>query len=252
MRLAQRRRWSRDELLVVLRMYFTLEFGQLHSRHSTVIKTAEHLGRGANSVAMKASNFASLDPAITSTGRKGLVGASAADRTVWAEYSEQWDDLAVDAAIAWDDFGSSVDPVIMAPAGASESLNTMKVRRHQGFFRASVLANYQYRCAITGLESPALLNASHIIPWSVDESRRADPTNGLALNTLHDRAFDRGLISIDESLKVIVSSRLKSLAENEFTESALLKWEGWELITPFRHPPNSEALEYHRDEIFVA
>jgi putative restriction endonuclease len=247
----ERRRWGRDELLIVLRMYFNLDFGQLHARHPTVIATAEQLGRGVNSVGMKASNFASLDPAITSTGRKGLVGTSSADRALWAEYSEQWDDLAVDAAIAWDDFGSSVDPVIMVPAGASESLSSMKARRHQGFFRASVLANYQYRCAITGLESPALLNASHIIPWSIDESRRADPTNGLALNTLHDRTFDRGLISIDESLKMIVSSRLKSLAENEFTESALLKWAGWELIPPFRYPPNSEALEYHCDEIFV-
>ncbi|NQW17028.1 MAG: HNH endonuclease [Chloroflexi bacterium] len=250
--MADRRRWNRDELLVVLRMYFTLDFGQLHARHATVIQTAAHIGRGANSVAMKASNLASLDPAITSTGRKGLAGASAADRAIWAEYSNQWDDLAEDAASAWEAFGSDADLVSMPPAGASESLITTKVRRHQGFFRATVLANYQYRCAITGLESPALLNASHIIPWSVDISRRTDPSNGLALNALHDRAFDRGLISIDGSSKVIVSSRLKSLVQNDFTESALLNWEGEKLITPFRHPPNREALEYHRDEIFVA
>lgn len=65
----------------------------------------------------------------------------------------------------------------------------------RAFFRAAVLAGYDHRCALTGLDLPELIHASHIIPWADNVPRRADPTNGIALNVLHDRAFDRGLIT---------------------------------------------------------
>ena len=45
-----------------LYLYHKLPFGQLHSRNPAIIALAEKLGRGANSVAMKLNNFASLDP----------------------------------------------------------------------------------------------------------------------------------------------------------------------------------------------
>ena len=54
-----------------------------------------------------------------------------------------------------------------------------------------------------------LLNASHIIPWSVDKMRRADPRNGLSLCVLHDRAFDRGLIAVDEDFRIILSEKVR-------------------------------------------
>ena len=54
------RRWTRDELLVALNLYHKLTFGQLHARHPAIVALAAKLGRGANSVAMKLCNFASL------------------------------------------------------------------------------------------------------------------------------------------------------------------------------------------------
>ena len=56
---------------------------------------------------------------------------------------------------------------------------------------------------------PELLNASHIIPWSKDIARRADPCNGIALNALYDRAFDRGLITFDESFRQVLCHAYK-------------------------------------------
>ncbi len=91
-----RRAWTRDELLVTLNLYHKLTFGQLHSRNPAIIALAEKLGRGANSVAMKLNSFASLDPALQLRGIKGLKGASAKDRTVWAEFHENLDEAVAD------------------------------------------------------------------------------------------------------------------------------------------------------------
>ena len=128
---------------------------------------------------------------------------------------------------------------------------TVKGRRVQSFFREAVLAAYDKRCAVTGLDVPSLLNASHIIPWHADATRRADPANGVALNALHDRAFDRGLITFDDSLRVVVSSRLKRVKVSDWGETALLGTEGWALRPPERFLPDPEALRHHREVVFV-
>ena len=80
--MATGKRWTRDELLVALKLYHKLTFGQLHARQPATIALAEKIGRGANSLAMKLCNFASLDPALKLRGIKGLPGASALDRAV--------------------------------------------------------------------------------------------------------------------------------------------------------------------------
>jgi putative restriction endonuclease len=120
----------------------------------------------------------------------------------------------------------------------------------QSFFRAAVLTSYEGRCAISGLDVPELLSASHIIPWSQSIERRADPTNGLCLNALFDRAFDRGLIAIDADLRVLVSPRLKDAADAAELGCSLREAEGRRLATPQRFPPAAEALEHHRRSVF--
>ena len=52
------------------------------------------------------------------------------------------------------------------------------------------------RCPITGITEPALLRASHIVPWAdCDDAQRLDVHNGLLLSALWDAAFDTGLVS---------------------------------------------------------
>ena len=74
--------WTRQELFVALNLYHKLTFGQLHARQPAIVALAKRLGRGANSLAMKLSNFASLDPALKLRGIKGLEGASNLDRVI--------------------------------------------------------------------------------------------------------------------------------------------------------------------------
>lgn len=230
-----RRDWTRSELLQALRLYMRLPFGRLHDRNPEIIALAERIGRTPGSVGMKACNFASLDAAITSTGRRGLSGASAADRTIWAEFMANPEEVAAEAEALADQLpispnerqgstppppasldpqSSIFDPHFPDASTETELPRLTRARRVQSFFRAAVLTSYESRCAISGLSDPRLLNASHIIPWSTSIPRRADPTNGLCLNALFDRAFDRGLITFDESLRVVVSPQLQTTARN--------------------------------------
>lgn len=80
---------------------------------------------------------------------------------------------------------------------------------NQDYFRSVLLSNYDGACCLTGIDIPALLTASHIKPWAAaTPSERLMSSNGLLLNALHDRAFDRGLITLDERYRVVVSSRV--------------------------------------------
>lgn len=114
-----------------------------------------------------------------------------------------------------------------------------------------ILSSYENRCALTGITIPQLLIASHIIPWSENENRRADPTNGLCLNALHDKAFDRHLITFDKDFRLVVSSILKKGDIPEFQLSNFAQLEGTMLSLPHRFAPDLQALEEHRGS-FVA
>lgn len=73
-------------------------------------------------------------------------------------------------------------------------------RLGQDIFRNSLLDYWQGRCPLTGITDPALLRASHIIPWSEcqDDTQRLDVHNGLLLSALWDAAFDRALVTFDD------------------------------------------------------
>ena len=249
--MAQGKGWSRDELLLAFRLYCRTPFGRLHYRNPEIVELANVIGRTAGSVAMKACNFASLDPAQQARGIRGLKGASEADRALFADFlsnSELVAAAAEEAAVRVTG-QETADAVWEMPAGPTEVTRTVQARRVQGFFRSAVLAAYDNRCAISGLAVPELLNASHIIPWSENIERRADPRNGICLNALYDRAFDRGLIAFDDDLRVIVSPRLKKAGVCGEAEAALIGIEGRPLNLPRRFEPDREAMRWHRDRI---
>jgi putative restriction endonuclease len=126
----------------------------------------------------------------------------------------------------------------------------VRVRRGQGLFRATVLASYDFTRAISGINVPDLLAASHIVPWSREESQRLDPRNGIALSALHDRAFDRGLICLDDNLKVVVSRCLDVAHATDIHRVALLEVQGHRLRLPSRFMPDPKAIAWHRQHVF--
>ena len=69
------------------------------------------------------------------------------------------------------------------------------------------------RCPITGITEPALLRASHIVPWSnCSDEQRLDVHNGLLLSALWDAAFDQGLVSFADDGTALASSSLSAIA----------------------------------------
>lgn len=252
--MAKSNQWNRDELLVTFRLYCQTPFGKLHQRNPEIIGLAELLGRTPSAIAMKAVNFASLDPVQQARKIAGLRNASQADRELWEAFNQDSESIAIEVEAAFERVSHQKIEIKKieweAPKGSTETQRLVKIRKVQGFFRAAVLASYEFRCALSDIAIPELLNASHIIPWSISINRRADPRNGIALNALYDRAFDRGLITFDESFKLVLSSRLRKGKLSKFQNEFFLDLEGKKLRVPARFSPDPLALTYHRENIF--
>lgn len=244
-------RWSRDETLLAFALYCELPFGKLHQHNAYVASLAQRIRRTPSSVAMKACNFASLDPAQQERGIKGLTNASQTEREIWEEFFHDSDAVVDEIDQARSHFVATTadTQAPRAPSGPSDIIASIRVRRHQTFFRSSVLSTYNRRCAITSLAVPELLVASHIIPWSEAKTRRCDPTNGLCLNALHDRAFDRGLITFDDQLRLVVAPALLDGQQLGLLHETL-PLIGRQLDMPDRFQPDSEALRFHRERVF--
>ena len=209
---------------------------------------------------MKLSNLASLDASLAARGIKGLTGASALDRQIWDEYHQQHEELAPQSeallsALLTGDSDAEIEvttdsiDVLRPPVGPTEMIVNTKVRRGQNFFRQAVLNAYGNRCAVTGLEVRDLLIASHIVPWSKAEEHRVDPRNGIALNALHDKAFDRGLITFDTELRLVCAPSLRDHFTNTTVAQSFKAFEGKPLAIPAEAAgPKAEYLEWHRSK----
>ena len=206
---------------------------------------------------MKLNNFASLDPAITGTGRKGLDGASNLDREIWAEFHADWEKLAVECEMLRRNLDNATLPEdeadeLLVPedySGETRKIITEQ-RIKQNFFRRAVLSSYRGRCCMSGLSEPRLLIASHIVPWSKDKANRLNPSNGLCLSAIHDKAFDKGLITLTDDFKIVVSEELKRRKET-FVIEVLLPLNGRTIEPPERFAPQAEFIAWHRNELFL-
>ena len=104
------------------------------------------------------------------------------------------------------------------PVGQDRVVQTT-TRIGQSFFRAMILSAYNERCCITGLSIPSLLVASHIVPWSHDKQDRVNPRNGLLLSALHDKAFDNGILTLNDDMTVRISPKYSGSDDRYFSES---------------------------------
>ena len=242
-----RKPWTRDELILAINLYCKTPFGRIHVRNPDIIQLAGRLGRTPGSVSYKLANFAAIDPSLD---RVGAPNFSKLDQEVWNEFFVDWDGMAFASEQAAEGPRDQVQDFVIPehlPAGMNRQA-VVRVRVNQSFFRKMVLAAYDGRCCITGLPLPELLVASHIIPWAADPANRMNPRNGLCLNALHDRAFDTGLIAIDDTCRVMLSPRVRRL---ESDDAHLLRdFEGRRITLPRRFVPDQALLARHRREVF--
>lgn len=258
------KRWTRDELIVALGIYHNLTFGQLHARQPVIIQLAEKLGRSPGSVAMKLCNFASLDPALKMRGIKGLEGAGVLDRDVWEEFHDNPEEIVPKSReILCEMFkagpNSEVEvlpkegiKVRKRPQGDTEVVATVKQRRGQEYFRDAVLNNFGGACGVSRIAVRQLLVASHILPWRSHAAERLNVRNGLCLSRLHDAAFDIGLISFDDDLRMMLSPALRKHLPQRGIAENFEAYEGERLIIPEDAAlPELAFLATHRGSLFV-
>lgn len=128
-----------------------------------------------------------------------------------------------------------------------DRIREVKTRIGQDDFRKRILAIYQNRCCITGLNIPALNRASHIIGWAERKATRMLPSNGLCLSATYDAAFDKKLISLDEDYRLIVSNELQEHYTNDTAKTYFQDREGQAITLPVRDKPNQKYLQEHRN-----
>jgi putative restriction endonuclease len=250
----ERKNWTRDELIVAFNLYCKIPFSKISHRHPFIIKLADAIGRTPSAVSWKLFNFASFDPSLKERNIKGATNAGKLDKIVFDEFYYNWDDLAFESEVLLSNIlKQKLDIVIEEEFNIKEGEvrdAIVKVRVNQAFFRDAVLASYDNKCCITGISINDLLIASHIVPWSKDEKNRLNPSNGLCLNSFHDKAFDKGYISVSEDYQVIVSKAIDKFKNDINIKKFFLDFENKKIEMPKRFLPDRELLKFHQENIF--
>ncbi len=255
------RDWTDAERLAAMYLYCQTPFGRLHARNPEIIALAHGLGRTPSSLAMKLTNFASLDPEQQRRGIKGLRGASEGDRAIWLEFHVDWSRMVERSARAYESaMDHTVDPTpplvsersVPGPWGgvATTVERTVAARRGQDWFRGTLIAGFEGSCCVSGCNRETMLVASHIVPWAEDSALRLNPHNGLLLSAIHDRAFENGDLAIDDDYRVLIAAPLRRSA-NEFLQQALVRFHGQQLRMPQRFAPDPALLRRHREARFL-
>jgi putative restriction endonuclease len=132
------------------------------------------------------------------------------------------------------------------PNAENEELELETYSRGEAFKR-EIPKIYNYTCAITGMRidsatDVSMVDACHIVPFriSFDDSL----TNGIALCPNMHRAFDRGLIAIDDDYRVVVS---KNFMES-FSHYSIKQYDRREILLPEDKScwPRLDNLTKHR------
>ena len=233
-------KWNRDETILAFDLYCRIPRSKISQKHPEIVDLAELLGRTPGSVALKMFNLGHYDPELQKRQLQSMSHGSKLDGEIFTEFSKDWEELSynaqmIRARMQHVDLESVLDinDLEEIPAGEYKEL-LMKQRVGQYFFRFSVLSAYENRCCITGLAKPELLIASHIKPWKDSDAKteRTNPSNGLCLNSLHDRVFDRGLITLDDKYRVIISPQLKNIEMDSVTYDWLMSYEHKQIVLP--------------------
>lgn len=249
--------WNREQLIIALNLYWKIPYNKISGSSNLLIQhIAKIINRSPAALAYKLMNFTSLDAEKQKIGNKGKSAASSSDKEIWDEYFGKWEKLALDSSAILSAFqNKTIDEVLELDDDyeffeGTEKIRLVKTRVNQNDFRQRILASYNEKCCITGLSITSLLVASHIIPWSKNKQERLNPRNGICLNNIHDKAFDKGLITITSDFKVKLSNAILKKQKESNIQKYFIEYENQPIILPDRFSPSIQFLEYHQQNIF--
>ena len=270
--MSERKNWTEEELTLALALYVQTPFGKTHTGNPVIQKFATAIGRSPGSVVFKLGNLARLDSKLQSRGVVGLKNGSKLDKVVWDRFIGK-DTAETDLAPLFDAASSAaqqlslktedylVVPSVLSPSEKlppietleTERVASVRVRRNQNLFRATVLSAYDNCCAITGLRVPQLLEAAHIIPWSESTKNRLQPSNGIALSVAMHRAFDANLIGITPDFVCRVSPKFTDAVPVDTPARIFLEnIDCYHLREPVRFQANRDFLAERYEQFLQA
>lgn len=135
-----------------------------------------------------------------------------------------------------------------APEESEEVYALVKVRGvQQLLFRDAVREAYAGRCAFTGMTFPDALEACHIVPWEKSNpQQRLDVRNGILLNPLHHKLFDKAYMTLTPEYKIHYWDPEGTKSEyNALEHSLTVALHGTSMHLP-RRPDLRPLLEYIR------
>ena len=148
---------------------------------------------------------------------------------------------------AADLYAEEAAKIVAQPPAATEALRLVKQRVGQDIYRQALMEYWGGACAVTGLDLPEALRASHAKPWAVcdTEAERLDVFNGFLLAAHLDALFDAGMMTFTDN-GVAEFSRSLTLANLEIlglssSDQIKLRW-----ISPSHIP----FLAWHREHLF--
>ncbi len=247
--------WTREETIVAFNVYCKIPFKSSSKTNPIIIKYANIIGRSPSALNMKIGNIGRLDPELKEQGKTGLPHGSKIEEDVWNEFNGNWEKLAFESELLISKYlNKPIEEVSnMQTEDIREGIEretVIKQRVNQSFFRSTVLSSYYNQCCITGLAIPDFLVASHIIPWSKNTEHRLNPRNGLCLNSIHDRAFDRGFITITPDFTVKISNALLDFEKEKAVQDFFLKYDKKKISLPDKFLPSRDFLDFHFENIF--
>lgn len=252
------KKWERYEYILALNLYFKLPFSKMSARNPEIIKLANIMGRTNNSICLRLVNFASLDPILQSRNIKGMQAGMKTCKPYWDEFSHDKERLLFEseeilARLQNLTIEEKYKPILQDTEGlvGEERISAIHTRVNQNVFRKMILSIYDNRCALTGIDIPELLLASHIKPWSEDKENRLNPLNGICLSALYDKAFDQGLIGFDQNYRVVLSQEIKENCSKAYFDQYFGIIKNQSLQIPYtEYAPKKDFLEWHMDYVF--
>ena len=245
--------WTREQTIVALNVYCKIPFKNSSARHPLVQEYAKLLDRTPAALNFKIGNLGSFDPVLRAKGIVGLGHTSKMDEMVWNEFFDNPEKLAYESEKIIADLRhqtieeSTAIDLSDLPEG-TERMTITRQRINQQFFHNAVLCSYENRCCITGISHRQLLEACHISAWNDDLKNRTNPKNGLCMNPLFHRAFDRFLFTITPDYKIEISEQMMESTEDNGFRDYLVSIIGNNIIMPEKFTPDPNLLAIHYEQ----
>ncbi|MFQ5763060.1 MAG: HNH endonuclease [Candidatus Bathyarchaeia archaeon] len=138
-----------------------------------------------------------------------------------------------------------IERVFGGHAGDRQAIVTQRVG--QNAIRRYALDRYANQCGLCDIRESEMLVASHIMPWAEDEINRGNPRNVICLCLVHDRLFEKGMLTLLDTYKAEFSERFRASCNESIMLDAWVKNTNEKLRLPSSGEPDPMLLRKHRE-----